>query len=91
MNGAFDAPRGERITAISTAVGCDIQVDPEGRNLSGRCSVPLSSITVNADPTKSYPFRQWATDRRSDPARCMLATELAGVRPRSSPRSALWS
>ena len=79
LNGVFDAPLGERITATSSAVACDIQVDAGGRNLSGRCSVPLSSITVDADPTKSDHFRQWATNRKSDPARCILATELAGV------------
>jgi hypothetical protein len=79
LNGVFDAPLGERITATSAAVGCDIQVDSEGRNLSGRCSVPLSSITVDANPTKSGHFRQWATNNKSDPARCTLATELTGV------------
>ena len=79
LNGVFDAPLGERITATSSAVGCDLQVDPGGRRLSGRCSVPLSTITVDADPTKSDHFRQWATNRTSDPARCVLATELSGV------------
>ena len=79
LNGVFDAPLGERITATSSAVGCDIQLSPEGRNLSGRCSVPLATITVDADPTKSDHFRQWATNRKSDPARCMLSTELAAV------------
>jgi len=79
LNGVFDAPLGERITATSSAVGCDLQVDPGGRRLSGRCSVPLSTITVDGDPTKSDHFRQWATNRTSDPARCMLATELSGV------------
>jgi len=79
LNGVFDAPLGERITATSSAVGCDLQADPGGRRLSGRCSVPLSTITVDADPTKSDHFRQWATNRTSDPARCVLATELSGV------------
>ena len=76
LNGVFDAPLGERITATSSAVACDLQVDGEGRNLSGRCSVPLQSITVDADPTKTEHFRQWATNRKSDPARCTLATDL---------------
>ena len=79
LNAVFDAPLGERITATSSAVSCEIQVDHEGRNLGGRCSVPLASITVDADPTKSGHFRQWATNRKSDPAGCVLATELAGV------------
>ncbi|HTS82672.1 MAG TPA: hypothetical protein VMH40_18870 [Myxococcaceae bacterium] len=86
LNGVFDAPLGERITATSSAVACDIQMDAEGRNLSGRCSVPLSSMTVDADPTKSDHFRQWATNRKSDPARCILAADLTGVAV-SLPRS----
>lgn len=79
LNGVFDAPLGERITATSSSVGCDVQLSPDGRNLSGRCSVPLTSITVDADPTKSEHFRQWATNRKGDPARCMLAAQLEGV------------
>ena len=79
LNGVFDAPLGERITATSSAVGCDIQLSPDGRNLSGRCAVPLTSITVDADPTKSEHFRQWATNRKGDPARCMLAAQLEGI------------
>jgi hypothetical protein len=76
LNGVFDAPLGERITATSSAVGCEIQLSPESRNLSGRCSVPLTSITVDADPTKTEHFRQWATNRKGDPARCTLAAQL---------------
>ena len=79
LNGVFDAPLGERITAVSSGVGCDIQLGEEGRNLSGRCSVPLESITVDADPTKTEHFRQWATNRKGDPARCMLAAQLDGI------------
>ena len=79
LNGVFDAPLGERITATSSAVSCDIQVDQTRRNLSGRCSVPLQSITVDADPTKSEHFRQWATNRKSDPARCMVSAQLDAV------------
>jgi hypothetical protein len=79
LNGVFDAPLGERITAVSSAVHCDIQMSPDGRNLSGRCSVPLTSITVDADPTKTEHFRQWATNRKADPARCMLAAQLEEI------------
>ena len=79
LNGVFDAPLGERITAVSSGVGCDIQLDPEGRNLNGRCTVPLSSITVDADPTKTEHFRQWATNRKVEPARCIVAAQLDGV------------
>jgi len=79
LNGVFDAPLGERITATSSAVACELQVDPGAGFVSGRCSVPLESITVDADPTKSDHFRQWATNRKSDPARCTLAADLGKV------------
>jgi hypothetical protein len=79
LNGLFDAPLGERITATSSAVHCALQIDAEQGNLSGRCSVPLQSITVDADPTKSDHFRQWATNRKADPARCDLAANLEKV------------
>jgi len=79
LNGVFDAPLGERITATSSSVACDIQVDREGRNLSGRCLVPLQSITVDADPTKTEHFRQWATNRKTEPARCQLSVQLDRV------------
>jgi hypothetical protein len=79
LNGVFDAPLGERITATSSAVGCELQVDPEAGHVSGRCSVPLESIIVDADATKSDHFRQWATNRKSDPARCKLAADLGTI------------
>ena len=79
LNGVFDAPLGERITATSSAVACDIQVDRESRNLSGRCLVPLLTITVDADPTKTEHFRQWATNRTSEAARCTLGAQLDGI------------
>ena len=79
LTGVFDAPLGERITAASSAVACDIQLSQGGRNLSGRCSVPLTSITVDADPTKTEHFRQWATNRKADPVRCSLAAQLEEI------------
>ena len=56
------------------------ELSPDGRNRSGRCSVPLTSITVDADPTKTEHFRQWATNRKADPALCMLAAQLEEIR-----------
>jgi hypothetical protein len=79
LNGVFDAPLGERITATSSAVGCELRLDPGAGSVSGRCSAPLESITVDGDPTKSDHFRQWATNRKSDPARCTLAADLSKV------------
>ncbi|HZW91304.1 MAG TPA: hypothetical protein VFF12_19650 [Myxococcaceae bacterium] len=79
LNGVFDAPLGERITATSSAVGCELTVDPDAGQVSGRCSVPLESITVDADSTKSDHFRQWATNRKSEPARCKLVADFGKV------------
>ena len=31
---------------------------------------------MNADPTETEHFRQWATNRKGAPARCMLAAQL---------------
>jgi len=79
LNGVFDAPLGERITATSSAIACDLQVAPDGESVSGRCSVPLQSITVDADSTKSDHFRQWTTNGKTDPGRCVLAADLEKV------------
>jgi hypothetical protein len=79
LSAVFDAPLGERITATSSAVACDIEVAADGRNLSGRCSVPLKTVTVDANPTKSEHFRQWATNGKGDPARCTLGAALSSV------------
>jgi len=75
----FDARLGERITAVSSAVGCDLHLDPRAEAVSGRCSVPLVSIRVDNDDTKSDHFRQWATNKKSDPAACLLEANLEGV------------
>lgn len=79
LNGVFDAPLGERITATSSAVRCDIRTDADRRNVSGQCSVPLETLTVDADPTKTDHFRQWATNKKSDPRTCSLVADFAGV------------
>jgi hypothetical protein len=52
----FDAVLGERINAVSSSVGCDVTLDGRTGLASGRCSVPLTSITVDNDATKSEHF-----------------------------------
>jgi hypothetical protein len=76
----FDAALGERITAVSSTIGCELAYDEEKGLASARCSVPLASIRVDNDDTKSDHFRQWATNRRSDPGACRIEAELAGVK-----------
>jgi len=80
MTAVFDAPLGERITAVSSAVACSASWEPKTGVVSGKCSVPLTSITVDADDTKTGHFRQWTTNKKSDPASCGLSARFEGVR-----------
>jgi hypothetical protein len=80
FSAVFDAALGERITAQSAAVGCEVSYDRAAGVASGRCEVPLASIRVDAEETKTEHFRQWATNRRSDPAACRLEARFEAVR-----------
>ncbi len=80
FSAVFDAKLGERITAVSSAVGCQIRYDEKAGLASGKCSVPLESIRVDNDDTKSDHFRQWATNKRSDPSQCRIEADFAGVK-----------
>jgi hypothetical protein len=79
LSAVFDAKLGERINAVSSAVGCRIDWDERTGTASGRCSVPLESIRVDNDDTKSGHFRQWATNKKSDPAACRIEATFSGV------------
>ncbi len=72
----FDAVIGERITAISSAVGCTLTVDEEKLEGKGSCSVALTSILVDGDETKTKHFHQWATNKNSDPKDCTFDLEI---------------
>lgn len=76
----FDAKLGERISAQSSAVGCDLRYDEKTGIASGRCEVPLGSLVVDNEPTKTEHFQQWATNRKSDPKACRLEAAFEGVR-----------
>ena len=80
FSAVFDAALGERINAVSSAVACEVAYDEKAGLASGRCSVPLTSIRVDNDDTKSDHFRQWATNKKSDPAECKLEAEFRGVK-----------
>lgn len=81
VTAVFDAPLGERITALSNEVGCELTWDEKAMSISGTCSVPLTAIRVDNDDTKSDHFRQWATNKKVDPAACKLEAKLANVKP----------
>jgi hypothetical protein len=76
----FDAKLGERITAQSSAVACDLRYDEKTGLASGRCSVPLSSIRVDNEDTKTEHFQQWVTNKKSDPRACRFEASFDGVK-----------
>lgn len=80
LNAVFDAALGERITAVSSAVGCSVSID-EG-NLTGhaKCSVALTSIKVDSDETKTEHFQQWATNKKLDPKKCAFDLDIPNVK-----------
>jgi hypothetical protein len=75
----FDAALGERITAMSSSVGCDVAYDPADGTASGTCSVPLTSIKVDNEPTKTEHFQEWATNKKSKPKACKIEARFEGV------------
>ena len=81
LSAVFDAPLGERIMAVSNAVGCDLTWDDKGMTISGTCSVPLTAIRVDNDDTKSDHFRQWATNKKGKEKTCKLAAKFSNIKP----------
>lgn len=78
FDATFDAPLGERIMAVSSAVGCSL--DDANGVVSGKCSAPLTSITVDSEPTKTEHFQQWATNKKVDPKECRIDVKLDGIK-----------
>ena len=72
FSAVFDAALGERITAVSAAVGCTLHVDEAARTGRATCSVPLTAIRVDNDDTKTEHFRQWATNGKGDARQCAI-------------------
>jgi hypothetical protein len=79
FDAVFDARLGERITAQSSAVSCELRYDEKTGLASGRCSVPLTSVRVDNEDTKTEHFRQWVTNKKSDPEACRFETSFDGV------------
>jgi hypothetical protein len=83
----FDAALGERITAMSSAVRCTLDVDEGKLEGSARCSVPLTSIVVDSEETKTEHFQQWATNRKTEAEKCTFDLTLPKVRlPSAEPK-----
>ncbi|MEW6777570.1 MAG: hypothetical protein AB1405_14830, partial [Bdellovibrionota bacterium] len=70
MGAVFDAPLGERINAVSSSIDCALDVDTVKGTASGKCSIPLISIIVDNQPTKTSHFQQWATNKKVEPEKC---------------------
>jgi polyisoprenoid-binding protein YceI len=79
FNAVFDAALGERITAVSSAIGCTIVADENTLTGRAKCSVPLTSIKVDSDDIKTEHFQQWATNKKSDPQKCTFELEAPNV------------
>lgn len=76
----FDAKFGERIVAMSSAMDCKVTYDDKAGTFSGSCAVPLQSIKVDNNETKSEHFQQWATNKKSEPKDCKLEATFSGVK-----------
>lgn len=70
LSAVFDAAIGERIMAVSSAVACTLDVDEAKLVGTATCRVPLDSIQVDSEPTKTEHFQQWATNKKGSPAEC---------------------
>jgi hypothetical protein len=86
LTAVFDAKVGERITALSSQVACDVTVDPKALTVTGSCAVPLTSIMVDNEPTKTEHFQQWSTNKKGEPKDCKYEAKFAGVKLDSAPK-----
>ncbi|HWP67008.1 MAG TPA: hypothetical protein VNO26_14000 [Candidatus Limnocylindria bacterium] len=88
MTAVFDAAIGERISAVSSAIGCTLTVDEDAFEGKISCSLPLASIRVDNDDTKTEHFGEWATNKKMDPKACALDFEapLVKVTPPVAPK-----
>jgi hypothetical protein len=77
FSAVFEAPLGERINAVSSAVSCKLTL--EGTAAAGKCSVGLTTIKVDSEPTKTEHFQQWSTNKKVAPEKCRYEAALQGV------------
>lgn len=76
----FDAPFGERINAVSSALDCAMAYDDSKQTASGVCTVGVTTIRVDNDDTKSEHFQQWATQKKSEPKDCRIQARFDNVK-----------
>ena len=80
FSAVFDAALGERIMAVSSGVGCTITAEEGQLEGHAKCSVPLASIKVDSDDTKTDHFQQWATNKKSNPKKCTFDLDVPHVK-----------
>ncbi len=80
FNAVFDAKLGERINATSSAVECDVTYDEKGGTMSGTCSVPLATVKVDNEDTKTEHFQQWATNKKMEAKDCKFEAKFTDVK-----------
>lgn len=80
FNAVFDAKLGERIAATSSAVDCSATYDESSGTFSGSCAVPLATITVDNEPTKTEHFQQWATNTKTPAKECRFEARFDNVK-----------
>lgn len=80
LSAVFDAAIGERITAVSSAVDCTLSVDEPTQTGTATCRVPLTTIEVDNEPTKTEHFQQWATNKKGSPDECALELEVDEIK-----------
>ena len=80
FSAVFDASLGERIMAVTSGINCAVTVDEEKHEGRAKCSVPLKSVRVDNDETKTEHFQQWATNKKADPEKCTFELEVPLVK-----------
>lgn len=80
FSAVFDAKVGERINAVSSAVGCALTYDEGTTSAAGTCSVPLKSIMVDNEPTKTEHFQQWSTNKKGTVDECRFEAKLGALK-----------
>src|SRR5437870_11338409 len=79
FSAVFDSQIGERITAVSSAVGCTLTIDEAAREGRASCSVPLGTVRIDNEDMKTEHFGQWATSKMTDPKQCTFQLEVPEV------------
>jgi hypothetical protein len=80
FSAVFDAALGERIMAVTSGIDCTVTVDEGKLDGTAKCSVPLTSIKVDNDDTKTEHFQQWATNKKTAPEKCTFELEAPSVK-----------